>query len=158
VGDCGVCGSDRFYIARGGIPPREGATPLGHEAAGEVIEVGDQVHDIAAGDYVVIKATGDSRGIIGNGGPTGALCDALLIQDYQSGRSSPARYRSARGAVPCGSPHRTSAIVASSSSTIVTRMWNISTSRRSSMVRSRSSLRIARANTGLEGSATLRRE
>jgi hypothetical protein len=124
-----------------------------------VIEVGDQVHDIAAGDYVVIKATGDSRGIIGNGGPTGALCDALLIHDYQSGRSSPARYRSARGAVPCGSPHRTSAIVASYSSTIVTRTWDISTSRRrSSMVRSRSSLGIARANTGLEGSAKLRRE
>jgi threonine dehydrogenase-like Zn-dependent dehydrogenase len=30
---CGVRGSDGFYIARGGLPPREGATPLGHEAS-----------------------------------------------------------------------------------------------------------------------------
>jgi threonine dehydrogenase-like Zn-dependent dehydrogenase len=59
---CGVCGSDSFYIARGGMALREGTTPLGHETAGEVIEVGDQVRDIAPGDHVVIKATGDSRG------------------------------------------------------------------------------------------------
>jgi threonine dehydrogenase-like Zn-dependent dehydrogenase len=38
----GICGSDSFYIARGGVPPREGATPLGHVPAGEVIEVGEQ--------------------------------------------------------------------------------------------------------------------
>jgi threonine dehydrogenase-like Zn-dependent dehydrogenase len=48
----GICGSDSFYIARGGVPPREGATPLEHEPASAVIEAGDQVRDIAPGDHV----------------------------------------------------------------------------------------------------------
>lgn len=60
---CGICGSDGFYISLGGIPPREGATPLGHEAAGEVLEVGSQVRGIVPGDHVVINPMGgDSRG------------------------------------------------------------------------------------------------
>ncbi len=85
---CGICGSDSFYISLGGIPPREGATPLGHEAAGEVLEVGSQVRGIAPGDHVVINPMGgDSRGLIGNGGPTGALTEALLIRDAQLGES-----------------------------------------------------------------------
>src|SRR5690554_5943792 len=37
---CGICGSDAFYAHMGGIPPRQGATPLGHEPAAEVVEVG----------------------------------------------------------------------------------------------------------------------
>ncbi|WP_158846672.1 alcohol dehydrogenase catalytic domain-containing protein [Saccharothrix deserti] len=53
---CGICGSDGFYIARGGIPPREGATPLGHEPAGEVVEVGDRVEGVKPGDHVVINS------------------------------------------------------------------------------------------------------
>ncbi len=84
---CGICGSDAFYVHRGGIPPREGATPLGHEAAGVVLAAGDQVRGLAPGDHVVINPMGDSRGIIGNGGPVGALSDALLIHDAELGRS-----------------------------------------------------------------------
>jgi L-iditol 2-dehydrogenase len=74
---CGICGSDSFYIARGGIPPREGATPLGHEPAGEVVEVGDRVEGIRPGDHVVINPMAHRDGIIGNGGPTGALSEFL---------------------------------------------------------------------------------
>ncbi|MFJ4221781.1 zinc-binding dehydrogenase [Curtobacterium luteum] len=84
---CGICGSDAFYISRGGIPPREGHTPLGHEIAGEVVEVGDAVTDIAVGDHVVVNPMGDPRGIIGNGGPTGGLSEQLLIQDAVAGKS-----------------------------------------------------------------------
>ena len=40
---CGICGSDALYITIGGIPPRQGHTPLGHEPAGEVVEVGADV-------------------------------------------------------------------------------------------------------------------
>ena len=36
---CGICGSDAMYTMYGGIPPRQGATPLGHEPAAEVVEV-----------------------------------------------------------------------------------------------------------------------
>ncbi|NYD68667.1 zinc-dependent alcohol dehydrogenase [Agromyces atrinae] len=84
---CGLCGSDGFYIARGGIPPREGATPLGHEAAGEVVEVGTRVTGIAVGAHVVVNPMAAPSGIIGNGGATGALSDYLLIEQAELGVS-----------------------------------------------------------------------
>ncbi|PVU82604.1 theronine dehydrogenase [Cellulomonas sp. WB94] len=84
---CGICGSDVFYIHIGGIPPRQGATPLGHEIAGEVVEVGDDVVGIAVGDHVVINPMAAPTGIIGNGGSTGGLADFLLIQDATVGVS-----------------------------------------------------------------------
>lgn len=65
---CGICGSDALYISVGGIPPRQGATPLGHEPAGEVVEVGEDVRGLEAGDHVVINPMASSDGIIGSGG------------------------------------------------------------------------------------------
>jgi len=84
---CGICGSDVFYIHIGGIPPRQGATPLGHEIAGEVVEVGDDVVGISVGDHVVVNPMAAPTGIIGNGGSTGGLADFLLIQDATVGFS-----------------------------------------------------------------------
>jgi 2-desacetyl-2-hydroxyethyl bacteriochlorophyllide A dehydrogenase len=84
---CGICGSDAFYITIGGIPPRQGHTPLGHEPAGEVVEVGAEVTDIAVGDHVVINPMAAPSGIIGNGGATGALADYLLIENAERGVS-----------------------------------------------------------------------
>ena len=84
---CGICGSDAFYIAIGGIPPRQGHTPLGHEPAGEVVAVGAAITDIEVGDHVVINPMAAPSGIIGNGGPHGALADYLLIEDARRGVS-----------------------------------------------------------------------
>ena len=84
---CGICGSDSFYIARGGIPPREGATPLGHEPAGEVVEVGSDVEGIAIGDHVVVNPIASRKAMIGSGGPGGALSEFLLIPDAVLGTS-----------------------------------------------------------------------
>jgi 2-desacetyl-2-hydroxyethyl bacteriochlorophyllide A dehydrogenase len=84
---CGICGSDAFYIAIGGIPPRQGQTPLGHEPAGEVVEVGRGVTGIAVGDHVVINPMAAPSGIIGNGGASGALADYLLIESAVRGTS-----------------------------------------------------------------------
>jgi threonine dehydrogenase-like Zn-dependent dehydrogenase len=84
---CGVCGSDGFYIAIGGIPPRQGHTPLGHEPAGEVVEVGGNVTGITVGDHVVINPMARADNIIGNGGDTGALADYLVIRDAVRGIS-----------------------------------------------------------------------
>jgi len=84
---CGICGSDAFYLTIGGVPPRQGCTPLGHEPAGEVIEVGAEVSGIAVGDHVVINPMAAPRGIIGNGGPAGALADYLLIENAVRGTS-----------------------------------------------------------------------
>jgi threonine dehydrogenase-like Zn-dependent dehydrogenase len=82
---CGICGSDAFYISIGGL--REGHTPLGHEPAGEVVEIGSAVTGIAVGDHVVINPMVAPSGIIGNGGPSGALAEYLLIEDAVRGRS-----------------------------------------------------------------------
>ncbi|WP_029117570.1 zinc-binding dehydrogenase [Mycobacterium sp. URHB0044] len=84
---CGICGSDAFYIAIGGIPPRQNHTPLGHEPAGEVVEVGAAVTGIEVGDHVVVNPMAAPSGIIGNGGATGALADYLLIEDAVRGTS-----------------------------------------------------------------------
>src|SRR6201996_4846579 len=84
---CGICGSDAFYITIGGVPPRQGHTPLGHEPAGEVVEVGANVSGIAVGDHVVINPMAAPSGIIGNGGAAGALADYLLIENAFRGTS-----------------------------------------------------------------------
>jgi L-iditol 2-dehydrogenase len=84
---CGICGSDAMYIAIGGIPPRQGETPLGHEPAGEVVEVGAEVAGISVGDHVVVNPMAAPSGIIGNGGARGALADYLLVEDAVRGKT-----------------------------------------------------------------------
>jgi L-iditol 2-dehydrogenase len=84
---CGICGSDAFYISIGGIPPRQNCTPLGHEPAGEVVEVGAEVDGITVGDHVVINPMMPAHNMIGNGGDSGALADYLLIQDAVRGKN-----------------------------------------------------------------------
>lgn len=82
---CGICGSDHMYTTYGGIPPRQGATPLGHEPAGIVVEVGANVQDVAVGDHVVINPMAASDGIIGNGGAQGAFSPFVVLYDAVAG-------------------------------------------------------------------------
>ena len=84
---CGICGSDAFYIHIGGIPPRQGKTPLGHEVAGEIVELGNDVTGLTVGDHVVVNPMVAPSGIIGNGGATGGLSDYLIIENAEVGRS-----------------------------------------------------------------------
>lgn len=84
---CGICGSDGYYVTIGGIPPRQGATPLGHEPAGEVVEVGGQVTGVKPGDHVVVNPIAPGAEMIGSGGPQGALSEFLLVKDAVVGRS-----------------------------------------------------------------------
>ena len=81
----GICGSDVFYIHIGGLPPRQGSTPLGHEGAGEVVEVGADVIGAKVGDHVVINPMTASDGIIGNGGAQGELADFVVLKDAKPG-------------------------------------------------------------------------
>ncbi|MBW2942532.1 zinc-dependent alcohol dehydrogenase [Zhongshania aquimaris] len=82
---CGICGSDLSYIKVGGIHRRPGGvTPIGHEAAGEVIHVGKEVNDIAIGQRVVINPMQTSS-YIGSGGPEGAFTEQLLVRDARAG-------------------------------------------------------------------------
>jgi threonine dehydrogenase-like Zn-dependent dehydrogenase len=84
---CGVCGSDLTYIKIGGIHRKPGGvTPLGHEAAGEVIAVGDAVKGVAVGQRVVINPMMTPSNI-GSGGPEGAFTEELLVRDARVGDS-----------------------------------------------------------------------
>lgn len=83
---CGICGSDALYTRVGGIPPRQGATPLGHEPAAEVIEVGANTSGVVVGDHVVIDTMAFSDGLLGSGGAQGALSEYVLVKDHVPGR------------------------------------------------------------------------
>jgi 2-desacetyl-2-hydroxyethyl bacteriochlorophyllide A dehydrogenase len=84
---CGVCGSDLTYIKIGGIMrPPGGTTPIGHEAAGEVVHVGDGVKGVAVGQRMIINPM-NTPSFIGSGGPEGAFADEVLVRDARVGDS-----------------------------------------------------------------------
>jgi len=82
----GICGSDLSYIKIGGIPTPGTITALGHEGAGEVIEVGAGVEGIAVGDPVIVNPM-MTPGNIGSGGPEGAFTQELLVREARLGES-----------------------------------------------------------------------
>ncbi|MEO6093568.1 MAG: alcohol dehydrogenase catalytic domain-containing protein [Novosphingobium sp.] len=84
---CGICGSDLSYIKVGGMPAQPGGTTaLGHEGAGEVIEVGADVEGVSVGQAVVFNGM-ETPGNIGSGGPEGGFTEELLIRDARLGES-----------------------------------------------------------------------
>ncbi|MFJ4696205.1 alcohol dehydrogenase catalytic domain-containing protein [Streptomyces sp. NPDC088766] len=50
-----VCGSD-LHILQGDLPEVKPGTVLGHEAVGEVVEVGRDVHDLLPGQEVIVSS------------------------------------------------------------------------------------------------------
>ncbi|MFE5374222.1 zinc-dependent alcohol dehydrogenase [Streptomyces mirabilis] len=88
---CGICGTDTFFLHIGGAPfGPDGSMvpiPLGHEPAGEIVEVGAEVEDLKAGDRVVVNPQAAPSGIIGCGGRFGALAEYLLIENAEIGKS-----------------------------------------------------------------------
>jgi alcohol dehydrogenase len=50
-----ICGSD-LHILRGDLPEVKPGTILGHEAVGEVVDVGREVHTTRPGDQVIVSA------------------------------------------------------------------------------------------------------
>jgi (R,R)-butanediol dehydrogenase/meso-butanediol dehydrogenase/diacetyl reductase len=84
---CGICGSDLTYIKLGGIHRKPGGTtPLGHEAAGQIIHVGSEVEGVTLGQRVVINPM-MTPSYIGSGGPEGAFTEELLVRDARMGDS-----------------------------------------------------------------------
>jgi threonine dehydrogenase-like Zn-dependent dehydrogenase len=53
---CTICGSD-VHLYDGVMPAMERGDVLGHETMGEVVEVGSGVHNLKAGDRVVVPFT-----------------------------------------------------------------------------------------------------
>jgi 2-desacetyl-2-hydroxyethyl bacteriochlorophyllide A dehydrogenase len=84
---CGICGSDLSYIKWGGINRQPGGTtPIGHEAAGEIVFAGDAVKDVKVGQRVAINPM-NTPSFIGSGGPEGAFADEVLVRDARVGDS-----------------------------------------------------------------------
>jgi 2-desacetyl-2-hydroxyethyl bacteriochlorophyllide A dehydrogenase len=61
--------------------------PLGHEAAGEIVDVGPDVTGVKAGDHVVVDPQAAPSGIIGCGGSLGGMREYLLIENAVLGES-----------------------------------------------------------------------
>jgi 2-desacetyl-2-hydroxyethyl bacteriochlorophyllide A dehydrogenase len=82
---CGICGSDLSYIKMGGIlRPEGGVTPIGHEFAGVVSQVGKDVRGVSVGQRVVVNPMQTST-FIGSGGPDGGFTEEVLVGDVQVG-------------------------------------------------------------------------
>ena len=81
---CGICGSDLSYIKFGGIPTPGTKTALGHEGAGEVMQVGADVEGLSPGDPVIVNPM-MTPSFIGSGGPEGAFTEELLVRDGLAG-------------------------------------------------------------------------
>ncbi|WP_406472581.1 zinc-binding dehydrogenase [Streptomyces sp. NBC_01615] len=90
---CGICGTDVTFLHMGGMPSRGAAggelvaVPLGHEPAGEIVEVGAEVTDLKVGDRVVVNPQDAPTGIIGCGGRFGGMSEYLLIENAVAGKS-----------------------------------------------------------------------
>lgn len=84
---CGVCGTDVTLLHLGGMPVPGGRCPLplGHEPAGEVLEVGAEVRDITVGMRVTFNPSVDVTQSIGCGADQGALSDRVVMRDAQLG-------------------------------------------------------------------------
>ena len=87
---CGICGSDLSYIRLGGMGgPGPEPLCLGHEMAGVVQWVGEDVTSVTAGDRVVVQPGNDELGRIGGGGPEGGLTPELLVRSADAGMLHP---------------------------------------------------------------------
>jgi len=85
---CGICGSDLTYLHFGGMPVGGRCPmPLGHEPAGEVVEIGGEVRGIEPGMRVTFNPCFDEMDMIGNGGSQGALSDRVVIRDAALGHN-----------------------------------------------------------------------
>ncbi|CAI7975357.1 putative chlorophyll synthesis pathway protein BchC [Frankia sp. Hr75.2] len=88
---CGIYGTDAHYLHMGGSPQGPGgqmiSIPLGHEPAGEIVEVGAQIADLKVGDRVVVNPMAAPSGIIGCGGMLGGMREYLLLENVVVGKS-----------------------------------------------------------------------
>lgn len=86
IAACGICGSDLSYIRMGGMAgPGPEPLCLGHEMAGVVSWVGDDVSAVSVGDRVVVQPGSEELGRIGGGGPEGGLTPELLVRHADAG-------------------------------------------------------------------------
>ena len=83
VAACGICGSDVSFVHMGGLTGRPMA--LGHELAGVVEWMGDEVTGTALGDRVVVHPADEELGRLGSGADEGGLTPLLLVAQAAKG-------------------------------------------------------------------------
>ena len=87
VGACGICGSDVGYARIGGVMAQAPAPmPIGHELAGTVIALGENVRGTELGARVALHPGAAGFGL-GNGGPEGGFTTRLLVRGAAQGKS-----------------------------------------------------------------------
>jgi threonine dehydrogenase-like Zn-dependent dehydrogenase len=84
IAACGICGTDVSYVHMGMTPGHP--IPLGHEMAGVVDWVGEEVTGVAVGDRVVVCPSDAGHGPMGTGGPQGGLTPLLHVPEAANGR------------------------------------------------------------------------
>jgi (R,R)-butanediol dehydrogenase / meso-butanediol dehydrogenase / diacetyl reductase len=84
VAACGICGSDVSFVHMGGLTGHP--MPLGHELAGFVEWVGDEVCGPTVGDRVVVHPVDEELGRLGSGAGEGGLTPLLLVREAAKGR------------------------------------------------------------------------
>jgi len=84
IAACGICGTDVSFVHMGGMTGRPMA--LGHEMAGVVEWVGDEVTGVSVGDRVIVHPGDDRLGRLGSGAPQGGLTPILLVREAANGR------------------------------------------------------------------------
>src|SRR4051794_7180241 len=78
VAAAGICGTDLHFRSMGPRFPKP--MPLGHEFAGEVIEVGPEVTSFKAGDRVAYNSN-NSPADMGRGGECGGFSDYVVLRE-----------------------------------------------------------------------------
>jgi 2-desacetyl-2-hydroxyethyl bacteriochlorophyllide A dehydrogenase len=84
IAACGICGTDVSYVHMGLIPGHP--IPLGHEMAGVVEWIGEEVAGVGVGDRVVVCPSDPDGGPMGTGGGQGGLTPLLHVPDAANGR------------------------------------------------------------------------
>ena len=84
VAACGICGTDVSYVHLGLIPGHP--IPLGHEIAGTIEWLGEEVTHLSVGDRVIVCPLSVGEGPIGTGAPNGGLTPLFHIPDVANGR------------------------------------------------------------------------
>jgi (R,R)-butanediol dehydrogenase / meso-butanediol dehydrogenase / diacetyl reductase len=85
IGACGICGTDLHAVRHGLTLPNGEPMPLGHEAAGIVESVGEDVEGFTPGMRVLVDPTGHRDNIVGYLGTEGAFGELLLVRDPKPG-------------------------------------------------------------------------
>ncbi|HXD59845.1 MAG TPA: alcohol dehydrogenase catalytic domain-containing protein [Thermoleophilaceae bacterium] len=95
---CGICHTD-MYTASGADPSGYSPTVLGHEGAGVVEAVGDDVKDLAVGDHVVTLFSPQCRECVHCRSPKTNLCMAIR-EEQNRGYLPDGTTRLSRGSEP----------------------------------------------------------